>query len=134
MSAAAKAGRDSQAKWRQHVAAWRASGKSQAAYCREHGLGYYRFHYWKRKFGKAQDNPRLRLVPVSGLNTESPTVPADSEEVECIQTGQITAEPNAPTKSGIRLLIREITIELDTEFDDSALAQAISVLRSRQCG
>jgi hypothetical protein len=33
--------------WRQHIGIWRASGTSQAAYCREHSLSSSAFQYWK---------------------------------------------------------------------------------------
>ena len=33
--------------WREHVGAWQAGEKSQAAYCREHGLASSAFQYWK---------------------------------------------------------------------------------------
>ena len=134
MSAAQKAGRELQAKWRRHVEAWQMSGKSQAAYCREHGLGYYRFHYWKQKYGKAPDHQRLRLVPVTGLNADPLTDASRRDEVPSSETGLINAEASSSSKSGIRLLVGEVTIEIDREFDDGALALAIAVLRSLRCG
>ena len=33
--------------WRKHIGVWRATGKSQAAYCREQGLACSAFQYWK---------------------------------------------------------------------------------------
>ena len=36
--------------WRRHIAAWKASDQSQAAYCEANSLSYHRFGYWYRKF------------------------------------------------------------------------------------
>ena len=35
--------------WREHLAAWKTSGLSQAAYCRQHGLMQSDFSWWKRE-------------------------------------------------------------------------------------
>lgn len=35
--------------WRGHLAAWRASEQSAAAFCRSRGLAYAQFVYWQRK-------------------------------------------------------------------------------------
>lgn len=37
--------------WKPHLAGWRDSGLSQAAYCREHGLSLKCFAYWRRTLG-----------------------------------------------------------------------------------
>jgi len=37
------------AQWRSHIQAWRRSGLSQAAYCRDHDLVCSQFGYWRRK-------------------------------------------------------------------------------------
>ena len=39
--------------WQQHVASWRESNLSQAAYCRLNDLPIKNFGYWKRKESKA---------------------------------------------------------------------------------
>ena len=49
--------------WQQHMAAWQASGLSQAAYCRSHDLNPRYFSVWKSKLlapsGKPADNSLL---------------------------------------------------------------------------
>ena len=50
-------------KWSSHIAEWEASGKSQAGYCREHGLSWKQFYYWKRKH-LAKPEGGVKLVPV----------------------------------------------------------------------
>ena len=45
---------DNHEHWQQQLAAWQATGQSGAAFCREHGLTYHRFCYWRRKLITAQ--------------------------------------------------------------------------------
>jgi hypothetical protein len=35
--------------WRRHLDAWKESGLNQRAYCRELGIGFHRFRYWRSK-------------------------------------------------------------------------------------
>jgi len=61
--------------WSVHIEHWQASGKSQAAYCRQHGLCPQKFGYWKRKSIVKPTAPagfsRIRLdeVPVADPGT-----------------------------------------------------------------
>lgn len=52
--------------WARHIEAWRQSGQSQAAYCRDRGLKAGTFNYWLRKQGSAVRARResSALVPV----------------------------------------------------------------------
>ncbi len=52
--------------WKPHLAGWRSSGLSQAAYCRQHGLELKRFCYWRRTLGsKATSSSALLPIVVS---------------------------------------------------------------------
>ena len=56
------------ARWLAHVAQWRQSGMSKAAYCIAHGLNFSSFRYWLRKSRSALvDVPALppAIVPLS---------------------------------------------------------------------
>lgn len=50
--------------WKGHVAGWRSSGLTQAAYCRQHGLSLASLGYWRRTLGKAAAAPASALVPI----------------------------------------------------------------------
>ena len=50
--------------WQHHIEKWKASGLSQAEYCRKNDLRSRGFGYWKRKLEK-QNLPELVEVPVS---------------------------------------------------------------------
>ena len=56
--------------WEQYLQDWQQSNQSQSAYCREHGLNYHRFTYWRRKL-IPKDTPvkvgaGSGFVPVTG--------------------------------------------------------------------
>ena len=48
--------------WKGHFVAWRGSGLTQAAYCRQQGLSLASFGYWRRVLDKAASS--LALVPI----------------------------------------------------------------------
>ncbi|MCP5245593.1 MAG: IS66 family insertion sequence element accessory protein TnpB [Burkholderiales bacterium] len=64
-----------------HIKAWQASGLSQVAYCRDHGLNSKTFGNWLRTFRDVQKhNQRTSLIPV----TIKTTVPAlDHLKLRC---------------------------------------------------
>ena len=49
-----------------HIAQWRVSDLTQAAYCKEHGIKPHIFSYYKKKFCSASQvaNPFGQLIPV----------------------------------------------------------------------
>lgn len=57
--------------WEQQLTAWQASGLSAAAFCREHGLVYHQFIYWRHKLTQA---PRLQADASSGFARAVPVL------------------------------------------------------------
>lgn len=76
--------------WKRHLDQLSASGLTQAAYCRKHGLKWYQLHYWRRKLSEAgEPGGRLRLVPlrpVSSVQSPSPE-PIQANHIEVIHNG-----------------------------------------------
>lgn len=64
------------AHWQPHIEAWEDSGKSQAAYCREHNLVKSRFTYWKNKLRPVApiklDKTGSDFVPVRVMGDSNP--------------------------------------------------------------
>jgi hypothetical protein len=50
--------------WRRHLVAWRDSGLSQAAYCRQHEVSLSSFGYWRGKLGAVPSSPPPALLPI----------------------------------------------------------------------
>ena len=55
--------------WSQLIEDWSDSGLSQQAFCRDRGLSYHKFHYWRKKLSRTPPTKTLprtsALVPVS---------------------------------------------------------------------
>jgi hypothetical protein len=55
--------------WHQHIEDWRTSGLSQQAFCRDRGLSFNQFHYWRKKLTHPPANKKRScssaLVPVT---------------------------------------------------------------------
>ena len=49
--------------WKPHLAGWRDSGLSQAAYCRQHDLSPKCFAYWRRILGSTQGVASAMTLP-----------------------------------------------------------------------
>ena len=51
--------------WSSHMAAWKGSGLTQVAYCRQHALSLPSFGYWRRVLGRPPAMPSsLALMPI----------------------------------------------------------------------
>ena len=67
-----------------HLAAWKSSGLSQAAYCRQHGLTQNDFSRWKREVSRRDNNaqpaiPAAAFVPVRVTGMQAPGYPFERE-------------------------------------------------------
>ena len=60
--------------WQGHLDAWWASGRTQRAYCREHGLCETQFSHWKGRLrtGSRPRGVETQLVPVSVIEQSTP--------------------------------------------------------------
>ena len=50
--------------WTEKISAWRDSGLSIAAWCRQNNEGYYRFIYWRKRL-QAKTTPPGRFVALT---------------------------------------------------------------------
>lgn len=69
------------AEWRRHLVAQRASGQTQVAYCREHGLDPQYFCVWKRKLMDAPEESaeaNLSAGAATGLQLVPLVIKADA--------------------------------------------------------
>ena len=61
-----------EARWQQHMAAWKQSGVKQAAYCRRQDLKPADFSWWKRELvrrgNKRREPEAAHFVPVQMIN------------------------------------------------------------------
>jgi hypothetical protein len=94
--------------WTSHIANWRASGLSQAAYCKQNYLSKSTFGHWKRKLGN--------------LNAQS----------EAPVVVPVTFERSSPTNFAkpIRLHVAGFQLEIEPGFCKQTLRDLLSVLTS----
>lgn len=84
--------------WRDRLALWRASGLSAAAFCREHDVPVWRFHYWTKRIAALEETQEGGFARVT------------------------------PSGSGLRLsLPGGLQLELDPEFDEATLRRFLKV-------
>jgi hypothetical protein len=94
-------------RWAERVSKWQASGQSQAAFCREHGLNGNTFNYWKLRVLKQR--PRQSLFQSVGKFTPVRVVSAAACAYE------------VSLRSGH-------TIRIVSDFDEAVLRRLIGVL------
>ena len=90
----ASTGKRGAAEWREIISAWRASGQSRAAYCREQGLSVSTFRFWQRKLAEQRaEKPRLVQVKrVSGLEAGKRPIRVRSGGLEVELSGEESEE------------------------------------------
>ena len=94
-------------KWAEHIKNWSEGSKSQAEYCREHGLSPKLFYYWKRKLKEKQEDG-VRLVPVG------------------MQVVQVSWTESIATP--LVLILGQYKVEVGPGFDSATLGRVIQVL------
>jgi hypothetical protein len=62
---------DRELHWRNHVAAWRTSGLTQAAYSREHGLAPADLSWWKHDLARRDLKRKAERAPASRIPRQS---------------------------------------------------------------
>jgi transposase-like protein len=97
--------------WQLHIKQWKASGLSQASYCRQHSLVKHQFRYWKRKFLTDHE-------------------PADLEPKAGFARVQVSAHVSTPFSPGLSLCFRDGTqITGIAQHNLTLIKQLIEVLR-----
>lgn len=56
-------------RWQELLGRWQASGLSQAAFCRRHGVPVWKMAWWKKRLGARRSIPAVAFVPVKVVPT-----------------------------------------------------------------
>jgi hypothetical protein len=107
--------------WREHLAAWRRSGQSVRAYCRQHDLAEPTFYLWRRAL---EQRPVLstpsQLVPAA-LPGNAPFVP-------------LRLIGPSPTQAVLELVLRGgRVVRVPNGFAPDALRQLITLAEQLPC-
>ena len=107
--------------WRERVAAWRASGLTQAAYCREHGLAPAELSWWKHELARRDQ----------ALKTENAQAPKSKKAKRVFIPVRISP---SPAREGFELVLRGgQTIRMGASFDEAGLRLLLAVLENSRC-
>src|SRR5476649_1648804 len=90
-------------KWEILIEDWQQSCLSGAEWCRQQGIDYFQFYYWKKYFGK---------VPVKNLDA-SPFIEISDEQAS----------------TGIEIVYHDVTIRLSKNFDSQAFQRCLKLVR-----
>lgn len=99
-----------QSEWKIKLEQWRASGLSGSAWCRNHGISYYVFQYWRKKLETKKSEHKQSFSP-------------PAQFIELIEQ---------PSKNftGIEIECQGAILRLSKEFDGTTFQRCIQLLRS----
>ena len=109
---------EARGRWRKHVAAQRASGQTQVAYCRAQGLEPSYFSMWKRKLAASvavagsSTSRSMRLVPlmVKAVPESSERTVSTAQPISMHLTlrNGLSVSMRIPSLSSIAVLLNEL--------------------------
>ncbi len=107
--------------WRNRVAAWKASGQTQAEYCREQKWAPADLSWWKHELARRDQ----------ALKTENAQAPKPKKAKRVFIPVQISP---SPASEGFELALRGgQTIRMGASFDEAGRRRLLSVLENSQC-
>ena len=92
--------------WSAKLAEWQISGKNGTQWCKEEGLSYQYFTYWKKTL----------------------LVEKDSSEIAS-QFTELVDEPSEIKDSGIKIQCNDLLLHVDVDFNSEALRRLILLLQ-----
>lgn len=106
-----KARRENADKWRTEMEEYKISGLNQSEYCRQKGINYSMFLYWKRKLLKPRPTSTgLKIVEVRG-------------SLQSMIGGR------SKGISSFRILIEDVCIEIEEGFSSRMLSEILQTIR-----
>ncbi len=100
--------------WEAQVEAWRASGETQAAYCRRHGLSQITFSGWKRRFEH------------EGVGEQT----SEAAALLAVELSDPAPEPDPSGEAGVTVEMGDdVRLRLSADFDATSLTRAVAAVR-----
>ena len=123
--------------WRERMAAWRESGQSQQAFCRDHGLSASVFSRWKYKLARRDESTEASAVVVQvGAIGSAPEERPDATGWTEVRLPAAGAEvvPATPESSGFEIILPwGWSVRLGPRFEADSLRCLLAVLEERSC-
>lgn len=99
------------------VEAWRLSGLSGAAFCRQHHVRAQRLHYWRERLGYP--------IKTVGEPARVP-VPRPSPAEGFVQ--MVVRTPGAPSTTHVDIIVGRAVIRVASDFDADLLRRVVGAL------
>jgi hypothetical protein len=105
------------------VEAWRTSGLTGAAFCRERNIRAQRLHYWRERLGYP-----IKVVGQQGCQATVPSAPSPRTDgfVQVVVGG---ASPSTDTY--VDIVVGDATIRVRSGFDGGLLRSVVEALTAR---
>lgn len=111
-----------EARWGEHVRAWRASGQTARAFAISRGISDSSLRWWEKQLAKrsaANAPPPSSVARPSKPTTRSPSL------ARVVRPGEAVADDD---DAGIALVVGEITIAVRRGFDRALLREVVQAL------
>ena len=105
--------------WEGHISKWEQSNLSQAEYCRQNGVRYSAFLYWRK-----------RLKGISNVKSASPLKFVRFGEPSSLERSFLRDTSLPPTSQWyLRIQVKDLNVEVSNQFSPITLAKVIQTLR-----
>ena len=104
--------------WKQQLEEWTASGMSAKGWCRQQGMPYYKFRYWKRKILGSGESIKKQSSPV-----------CKEDFIEIPQH----LENHPPVSSGILIEGPGFSIRLEENANQTLVMELLKTLGAEKC-
>ena len=121
---ATRAARVGEVEWQQRVRDWRSSGKTQAAWCLEHGISTKTFTRWKSRIRRKSEQSSNKAASVQ--STTQSFIPL--EITDDAPTGQNATKKNTKPNSAVSVGIGRFSVEVTPDYDPSFLKRLLATL------
>ena len=106
-------------KWNGIIAQWQESQMSGMAFCRQRGIVYHQFGYWKRRLVGGDEAPKAAGASVESVAPGFVRLEAESDDGAAIGCGVMVFFVSGA----------EMRVELERGFDSNELVRVVRVLR-----
>ena len=120
--------------WQKHLAQWRASGLSQAAYCRRHGVSAIQLSWWKHELARRQKRGAAGRPAAAGPNQGRGPARQTSDTALFVPIRVAGARGATADAGGFEVFLRSgQRVRVPADFDSAGLRRLLAVLEGQPC-
>ena len=119
-------------RWEGILSEWEGSGLSAAGFCRERGLSYQTFLYWRKKPRRAQSFSSLSSFSPFPSSASSPSPSQSAVRSAAFREVYRIGHPIVES-SCLEIVISGIVIRVPPRFEESDLRRVLSLVADVSC-